>query len=94
MILLNKIQIELNSGVETQKQRIALEELKKGLIEDLASYPIQLEEDDSNEYIDDSQDDSEDLTPEEQELIIYQHLRNQNRLHEFADYKNSLRLAL
>ena len=78
-------------GKLTQKQRHTLEELRRGLLEDLAQTPIPLDDDEEIDYSDDSN--SDELTPAERQYLIYQQLQN-NKLGNVANYKNDLRLAL
>ena len=47
---IQKIQWELNKGVKNEKQRLALEELKRWMLEDLAQWPIPIDEGNDNEY--------------------------------------------
>lgn len=72
---LHKIQLELESKKLTHKQRFALEELKRGLQEDLGQTPIELEGEGEIEYLDESED-SMELTPAEQQYFLYQQMQH------------------
>lgn len=89
---IHKIGQELVHGKLTQKQRHTLEELKRGLLEDLAQTPLPLENDEEIDYSDESEGD--ELTPAERQYLIYQQLQNSKLDKNTVNYKNDLRLAL
>lgn len=70
---LRRIQMEINNPKITKKQRMALEELKKGLLDDLGQTPLELESDVDNGF-EDSEDDLE-LTAAEKQYLMYHHLQ-------------------
>lgn len=88
-VFLSKIESELKDGTQTSKQRAALEELKKGLQDEVLNEPITL---DSDQDLDDSED-GDELTPEEEQFLLMHQL--QNNPDAFSqNYKTDLKLAL
>jgi hypothetical protein len=76
---INRIQNEIYNPELSPKQRLALEELKKGLLQDIGQYPLQLEAEGEYDYFEDSEDDIE-FTPAEQQYLMYQHLQQNPNL--------------
>jgi hypothetical protein len=70
---LRRIQLEINNPKITKKQKMALEELKKGLLDDLGQNPLELESEVENDFLD-SEDDVE-LTAAEKQYLMYHHLQ-------------------
>lgn len=89
---LQKIQNELNQGVESSKQREALEELKHALQEELGQTPIELDQEDEIDCFEENEGEGE-LTPEEREFLLYQHFHGDHPENDI-DYKNDLKAAL
>lgn len=73
---LKKIQQELNSNNLTSKQRRGLEDLKRSIQEDLGQTMIELEGDPEIDYSDESNE-SDELTPAEQQYLLYHHLQKE-----------------
>lgn len=89
---LQKIQNELNNGVVSEKQRMALEELKRWILEDLAQCPIPLDELNENEYFDESEE-SEEISPESHYSLFSQMNKN-IQAEQIKNYKDDLKFAL
>ena len=70
---LRRIQMEINNPNITKKQKMALEELKKGLLDDLGQTPLELESEVENGF-EDSEEDVE-LTAAEKQYLMYHHLQ-------------------